>query len=140
MRISDWSSDVCSSDLAGRRAGAEDRIPDAGLAGHDAALRTVFGRIAPLSGERVVHPVGAVVVLALVPGVGAPGDGVGGLHHHARIHHLGVDAQVRSLARQRSEGHTSELQSLMRISSAVFSSKKTTQTSYHIQKQPHALL
>src|SRR3546814_5959937 len=98
MRISDWSSDVCSSDLvlvvqapvgagrelvqfavqrqvadAGRRAGAEDRIPDAGLAGHDAALRTVFGRIAPLSGQRVVHPVGAVVVLALVPGVGAPG-------------------------------------------------------------------
>src|SRR3546814_6135502 len=29
---------------AGRRAGAEDRIPDAGLAGHDAALRTVLAR------------------------------------------------------------------------------------------------
>src|SRR3546814_16640187 len=98
MRISDWSSDVCSSDLAGRRAGAEDRIPDAGLAGHDAALRTVFGRIAPLSGERVVHPVGDVVVLALVPGVGAPGDGVGGLKHHARIDPLGVDTQVGEIA------------------------------------------
>src|SRR3546814_19238648 len=94
MRISDWSSDVCSSDLA------EDRIPDAGLAGHDAALRTGFGRIAPLSGGRVVHPVGAAVVLALVPGVGAPGDGLGGLQPHARIDPLGADAQVRALAPQ----------------------------------------
>src|SRR5690606_11471193 len=60
---------------AGRRAGAEHRIPDAGLAGHHAALRTVLGRIAPLARERVVHPVGAVVVLALVLRVRAPGDG-----------------------------------------------------------------
>src|SRR3546814_15376876 len=95
MRISDWSSDVCSSDLA------EDRIPDAGLAGHDAALRTGFGRIAPLSGERVVHPVGAVVVLALVPGVGAPGDGVGGLQHHARSEERRVGKECVSTCRSR---------------------------------------
>src|SRR3546814_1613153 len=38
----------------------------------------------------------------------------------------------RYLARKRSEGHTSELQSLMRISYAVFCLKKNTTTSKHI--------
>src|SRR3546814_9380284 len=36
MRISDWSSDVCSSDLSG--AAARDGIIEIGVAGDDAAL------------------------------------------------------------------------------------------------------
>src|SRR3546814_1226771 len=69
MRISDWSSDVCSSDLRGE--------PGAG--------------VAPLLGRR-----------------------------------SGVRAGRRSGGRlaRRSEEHTSELQSLMRISYAVFCLKK----------------
>src|SRR3546814_10721064 len=42
--------------------------------------------------------------------------------HHAQI----IDNQRRTLGPQRSEEHTSELQSLMRISYAVFCLKKKT--------------
>src|SRR3546814_5100812 len=56
---------------------------------------------------------------------GAQGDARG-----ARAGHRGTDALrlfVRKLAATRSEEHTSELQSLMRISSAVFCLKKKYQ-------------
>src|SRR3546814_7011118 len=43
----------------------------------------------------------------------------------------------RSLHRQRSEEHTSELQSLMRISYAVFCLKKKTTKSTHTHHQIH---
>src|SRR3546814_10188772 len=46
-----------------------------------------------------------------------------------RLLHLHAPAQHR--VRSRSEEHTSELQSLMRISYAVFCLKKKTQTSIH---------
>src|SRR3546814_19916151 len=35
MRISDWSSDVCSSDLPGRPAGAPEQVEDARDARHE---------------------------------------------------------------------------------------------------------
>src|SRR3546814_10099059 len=44
---------------------------------------------------------------------------------------VGVRAHRRSLDRRRSEEHTSELQSLMRISYAVFCLKKTILTTYN---------
>src|SRR3546814_10700430 len=42
MRISDWSSDVCSSDLVARQADQAGQLfvePQAGMQGHGAALR-----------------------------------------------------------------------------------------------------
>src|SRR3546814_2398157 len=96
MRISDWSSDVCSSDLAHghgrwRRAlPAEPRRGDLRAGGREME-----------SGRQARHR----------------GPGGGG-------------AEARAALRQgpgeplRSEEHTSELQSLMRISYAVFCLKK----------------
>src|SRR3546814_5302494 len=100
MRISDWSSDVCSSDLdlelAGRRLGeAADRV-DQRLA------RILGGGLGRGEIERALaHLDGAAVT-----GTGEP-----------------LDREREGLA-ARSEEHTSELQSLMRISYAVLCLKK----------------
>src|SRR3546814_1815324 len=107
MRISDWSSDVCSSDLAGQlRQGSQARSaapgrprpPDPlGAAKWSARSRAAHGDV----GSSIRRPAHRC------SGTGPP------------THHAG-----------RSEEHTSELQSLMRISYAVFclNKKKTTQT------------
>src|SRR3546814_5474860 len=101
MRISDWSSDVCSSDL--RRHMPLDR-QFAGMvrqAVDRAGKPRVFGHV----DEQIVD------------------------RHRAdrRQHRLAVvggKGQVAHHISQRSEEHTSELQSLMRISYAVFCLKK----------------
>src|SRR3546814_7964577 len=113
MRISDWSSDVCSSDLH-----AVDRDTDLGGLAALAQQRDL------VDGERI----------RLVPG--------GGIDAHAQRvegHLLGagqtlgqavllvlVHHEADGAAVHRSEEHTSELQSLMRISYAVFFLKKKT--------------
>src|SRR3546814_7077346 len=83
MRISDWSSDVCSSDLSARQYPRRHLLPAADV------------RPLRLSG----------IVRRLQCGTG-------------RL--------FRLAGWQRSEEHTSELQSLMRISYAVFCLKKKT--------------
>src|SRR3546814_9164100 len=97
MRISDWSSDVCSSDLRGERS-------------HHAAL---------LEGRR---PVTCAEVAAL----GAAGAAARLGHRSSRPKPLCGDNRRKPAAAHygRSEEHTSELQSLMRISYAVFCLKK----------------
>src|SRR3546814_4432662 len=116
MRISDWSSDVCSSDLEGRvvedhRRLAHRRRRVAQLAHERVDLREagLGDREMPqlarqfAKGRRVPRPGGAVQV------------------------EEAADVDVARLARiERSEEHTSELQSLMRISYAVFCLKKKT--------------
>src|SRR3546814_4262499 len=106
MRISDWSSDVCSSDLACRRAEPPQAIPP------DAERATRPGRHAAESAVRV-PPYGFL----------APLDGTEVIGHRPAAWSRG-----RGLfpvpAACRSEEHTSELQSLMRISYAVFCLKK----------------
>src|SRR3546814_5202100 len=106
VRISDWSSDVCSSDLGvGRRIG-ETHLDALGLrvvaVGDAAGGRAVARRV----GEQ--HRRLEAGNQALV----AVGRGVG-----EGVQRLGV-------LDDRSEEHTSELQSLMRISYAVFCLKK----------------
>src|SRR3546814_8758053 len=99
MRISDWSSDVCSSDLNKKQ-------PRAYVLGPGAApcasyrQRRQHARRRP---HRNRHDIG-------------PRTEQRGLS--ARTHRSGPAAY-------RSEEHTSELQSLMRISYAVFCLKKT---------------
>src|SRR3546814_10633535 len=104
MRISDWSSDVCSSDLGGEHAGDAGRLR--GLA-HD--------RVGGL--QHAVH-LGAVEVAQLqLEAAGAADAG------HRRRRSRAVARPAAALG-GRSEEHTSELQSLMRTSYAVFCLKK----------------
>src|SRR3546814_6854147 len=125
MRISDWSSDVCSSDLSksgrllwgriffqpcGRRAEiARGILPWLGMA----AMRHDFPAL---------NPDGMIAVRYYEP----PSDlieMVGSIYlFTANMPH--VSDHVRADFAQRSEEHTSELQSLMRISYAVFCLKK----------------
>src|SRR3546814_3529106 len=111
MRISDWSSDVCSSDLRGlgRREGPH---PGAAAgAGRGPFLEsTDEARDAGSVRKRGQARRRAVPVPAGQPGIGA-GDVPG-----ARAAAAGPTAGQGG----RSEEHTSELQSLMRISYAVF--------------------
>src|SRR3546814_8543119 len=105
MRISDWSSDVCSPDLVIVRVFIVVVLgsPGAGLVGARFGAR--------------VDRRGALRVLAVVlRDVRTVGADVADRH---RLAGLAVDLQLR-VEFARSEEHTSELQSLMRISYAVF--------------------
>src|SRR3546814_5193894 len=113
MRISDWSSDVCSSDLLHDRERRE-----RGAAGDDARTRRRLSgaRVRPFYGRfdgltRTCHNCAYGVVRR---------------PHHSR--HPSSDPSVaescRTIINVRSEEHTSELQSLMRTSYAVFCLKK----------------
>src|SRR3546814_6963402 len=114
MRISDWSSDVCSSDLIAaerhvalledrrprhRRADAASERDEEGIARclEQGGVKVLIGGAAFGRRERVFGHVGE------------------------RLGHR------RDLRLGRSEEHTSELQSLMRISYAVFCLKKKKQ-------------
>src|SRR3546814_7318942 len=126
MRISDWSSDVCSSDIPARG-----RLPlaAAAAAGLD-GLR--HGRAAAARGRTHDHlaarrlvPAGDLQpqaadeeTLGRNPAVPGPGLGTG----RAAARDPCPTAVPRP--RGRSEEHTSELQSLMRISYAVFCLQK----------------
>src|SRR3546814_5948992 len=118
MRISDWSSDVCSSDLFvhggdGGGEDGEDRRHRGGVAaGHDRQQGVALRFRRPFVDEGGAFP------LPFVDRAGPAEDG-------------------------RSEEHTSELQSLMRISYAVFCLKKkknktikiTTTYQHHITQK-----
>src|SRR3546814_4956641 len=110
MRISDWSSDVCSSDLGtlGAEVGDGARRPAPG---------TRHRRDEPLPAAERARP----VALPLRRAPAADRHALRSLHH-ARPR----CAELRLLPGRplRSEEHTSELQSLMRISYAVFCLKK----------------
>src|SRR3546814_1251252 len=110
MRISDWSSDVCSSDLRGRRHHAPGRR---GQPLDQVGLRLAIGRAVAAQhfvepDRRLVHRVRLLPAIPRQPGL-----------------RLAVDEAPRS------EEHTSELPSLMRISYAVFCLKKKTNKSQH---------
>src|SRR3546814_3175582 len=107
MRISDWSSDVCSSDLADRKLAG----------GHFAHLIPEHGKLP----QKGTGPVGKQLA-----GL-RQGDAALRAYEQLGAHRLlerGNVARKRGLGEIRSEEHTSELQSLMRISYAVFCLKK----------------
>src|SRR3546814_6740065 len=131
MRISDWSSDVCSSDLrlVKRRAAI---VGHADVGKGEELENAVL--LAPERAQLVLRPAPLdldddLFVLALVrPAV--RGD-IAFEHVDRRGHVVAfeialVQHQSASFGQacQRSEEHTSELQSLMRISYAVFCLKK----------------
>src|SRR3546814_6377465 len=121
MRISDWSSDVCSSDL--RRE--QDKVYHSDFI--DALEKIVLGPERPIilsdaDRERIAYHEGGHAILGLVvPGA----DPVHRVTIVPRGQALGVTYQRPQTDRyNRSEEHTSELQSLMRISYADFCLKK----------------
>src|SRR3546814_6185283 len=123
MRISDWSSDVCSSDLATALLRALQPAIPAVIGA--AALTFLFAALMPFSwvaaiswnlyldrlSDLFVPPIGNGGRLALALGMSAVAAAIAGL----------VALLIaRPDAAGRSEEHTSELQSLMRISYAGF--------------------
>src|SRR3546814_2394889 len=124
MRISDWSSDVCSSDLRQRGRPPPETV----------ALVRRTGRWRAFGSGRRVGP------FALEPAIerGRGDSGRRARELCARCVRIAVRGLVGSGGRRfrpgravrragRSEEHTSELQSLMRISYAVFCLKKKNQ-------------
>src|SRR3546814_10329927 len=116
MRISDWSSDVCSSDL-----GPEGRIYSFVPAEVAHFNNDPVGRMRTLAKEPGRENVEAVSAdLLALPEVTQPADV---LWLHLFYHDLHT-ALIRARGATRSEEHTSELQSLMRNSYSVFCLKK----------------
>src|SRR3546814_3302357 len=121
MSISDWSSDVCSSDLG-----------DAGQAA--APLQQAHGlqlveprQLLDVAEPEMIQESGARTPLQRPPGrlAAAARPDPAGLQQ-------GVEGALRQGDATRSEEHTSELQSLMRTSYAVFClKKKTNKTTQH---------
>src|SRR3546814_10789432 len=114
MRISDCSSDVCSSDLlTGRFRRGNTLLHKSRGFRRVALLRQRGGkvglriRIIGLQLDQLLEGRGGLRIVAGVEGDRAE-----------------VGIERRKLGRGRSEEHTSELQSLMRISYAVFCLKK----------------
>src|SRR3546814_4930796 len=105
MRISDWSSDVCSSDLH-----------LVVIAGDIDDVRAALGALHDAADDRIV-PLGPVKALLQSPAVDDVAD---------QVEDIAVDV-IEEI--ERSEEHTSELQSLMRISYAVFCLKKNNKVS-----------
>src|SRR3546814_3088980 len=121
MRISDWSSDVCSSDLFFHGVGATGGEPAALQVIASAVLAAVA--VFTVVGLYKVEPNQAAVLSLFGKYVGTVKDN--GLRwSNPFFAKRKVSMRVRNF---RSEEHTSELQSLMRISYAVFCLKKKNQ-------------
>src|SRR3546814_2016036 len=107
MRISDWSSDVCSSDVAAEIRAESIFNPRARSSANARGLMQVL----PSTGAGVAKR------------NGIPYGGAESLYDSDTNIAIGT-AYLRQMEDKRSEEHTSELQSLMRISYAVFCLKK----------------
>src|SRR3546814_4110878 len=113
LRIMDWSSDVCSSDLSVGNArhhaeivGDQDErkpelLPQVGQHAQNLRLDSDIERRRGLVSDQQLR-----------------------IAHQCHRDHHALAQSPRELVRVRSEEHTSELQSLMRISYAVFCLKK----------------
>src|SRR3546814_1098567 len=115
MRISDWSSDVCSSDL-GERPVAHQRLDAVRQFEQAHQVRNMAARLTDQLGERFLIMAEILDQLAI------------GARFLDRVQILSLDifdardlvgGGVVQFAHQRSEEHTSELQSLMRHSYPV---------------------
>src|SRR3546814_1826690 len=116
MRISYWSSDVCSSDLPRRDRLLDPRKGVVRSRGEILDCRDACQTEALSCPPRLFQGLGKI---ALGIPSGQPSIDLADREGHARI-----GSNERADDDERSEEHTSELQSLMRISYAVFCLKK----------------
>src|SRR3546814_3811936 len=125
MRISDWSSDVCSSDLlqAGSNLGkgqvkAADYYlqPDIVSSNKNSGGNALGGMLGGFLGGRTIG--------ALAGGISIKKSEANVTLSIVNTRTTEEEALTEGYARKRSEEHTSKLQSLMRISYAVFCWKK----------------
>src|SRR3546814_7986880 len=113
MRISDWSSDVCSADLLLRLAGSL----KLGVVRATGLTRVLQTNDRPTKLARALQELGRLIKSLYM------------------LRFIDDETYRRRILVQRSEEHTSELQSLMRISYSVFClKKKNTNKTQHI---PH---
>src|SRR3546814_6705529 len=126
MRISDWSSDVCSSDLSLGNAIADAQL----FATRDAGARIAFMNNSGIRAAlipRTDGPVSFGDIFAVQPfGNQLVTKSFTGAQLLALLEQQFDDEGFVQTFSARSEEHTSELQSLMRISYAVFCLKKKT--------------
>src|SRR3546814_7619786 len=114
MRISDWSSDVCSSDLRAQARQAR-QIAQADVLG-EVCFDVVGDAPQAQRAESADHRRRPAEPIAI---------GTEDMHSERRSQPFRVKPPARAAFGQfRSEEHTSELQSLMRTSYAVFCLKK----------------
>src|SRR3546814_7447319 len=107
MRSSDWSSDVCSSDLAHAR-----RLTAPASTGIRHAMSRDYVPLDEKPERRIgLRTLGIVGIVAFLIGAIAIGYAIKNYGHWF---------EGQPTPAKRSEEHTSELQSLMRISYAVF--------------------
>src|SRR3546814_2797376 len=119
MRISDWSSDVCSSDLTSEASSADIVAwNDSPAIGCGMRSAEIHRKTAETSIDVELHLDGT--------GEYEVSTGIGFLDHMLEqlSRHSLIDIKVKAVGdlhidQHRSEEHTSELQSLMRISYAV---------------------
>src|SRR3546814_2268581 len=126
MRISDWSSDVCSSDLFRQLELERNR--------HQAAvrlkIRRQIKRQASFELFRLCRTNGAVQPIAAIADPAETRSRCRNARNirnrlaRTPVHRSACKSAKLDVLIDRSEEHTSELQSLMRISYAVFCSKK----------------
>src|SRR3546814_8754118 len=134
MRISDWSSDVCSSDLLavwlatwqGRNPPSIDRPYTAVFAGnHGIAHKGVSAYPAEVTAQMVQN---------FIDGGAAVNQLCSLANADLRVYEMALEEPTGDISEEaamseveccRSEEHTSELQSIMRLSDDVFCLKKT---------------
>src|SRR3546814_2974291 len=105
MRISDWSSDVCSSDLSERFDAPIGQGDPFAASQHRRPLRQIQagGEVLAVAEQQAATQFGVAIELAIRP-------------RQCQIH---IDIEGVAFRGARSEENTSELQSLMRTSYAV---------------------
>src|SRR3546814_1551462 len=133
MRISDWSSDVCSSDLGREQRGAREGAAAAPIErehqrldlGHGGRRHRQFSDAEPAQHRHRLGFGGKAAAHARPASM-----------DRTAAHRLVDQPPHRRMepVEPRSEEHTSKLQSLMRIAYAVFCLKKKKQTTTHINQ------
>src|SRR3546814_7043609 len=114
MRISDWSSDVCSSDLGGMNFAVDPRLSVSRVNLRPASLWRSGSEAHDLR-----HPGQSLLAHLTFGDVGTSEDAFSAHRQVTLLDRRKARGELETADISRSEEHTSELQSLMRISYAV---------------------
>src|SRR3546814_2548323 len=122
MRISDWSSDVCSSDLLSNRYIQNRFLPDKAIDLMDEAASRI--RMEVESKPEEIEGLDRRIIQHKIEESALAKEADNASKDRLKV----LREELANLEQKRSEEHTSELQSLMRISYAVFCLKTKNST------------